>query len=84
MNNPTTYSVGDARAAFADILNRVAYSGETVTIVKYGEPVAKVVPISPKITDETINKYFGMWKNAPWAKYVGKPSRRFRKRTIAW
>lgn len=83
MNSPTTYSVGDARAAFADILNRVAYSGETVTIVKHGEPVARITPVVPKISEETVNKYFGMWKNEPWAKNLGKPSRKFRRRKTA-
>lgn len=82
MNNPTTYSVGDARAAFADILNRVAYSGETVTILKHGEPMARITPVAPALSDETINKYFGIWKNEPWAKKVGKPSRKFRKNRI--
>lgn len=82
MNNPTTYSVGDARAAFADILNRVAYSGEIVTILKHGEPMARITPVAPKISEEIINKYFGIWKNEPWTKKVGKPSRRFRKNRI--
>jgi len=82
MNNPTTYSVGDARAAFADILNRVAYSGETVTIVKHGEPVARITPVVPKISDDIINKHFGIWKNEVWVKKIGKPSRRFRRRKI--
>lgn len=83
MNNPTSYSVGDARAAFADILNRVAYSGETVTIMKHGEPVARIIPVIPKISEETVNKYFGIWKHESWAKNLGKPSRRFRRRKIA-
>lgn len=79
MAEPTSYSVAEARSAFADILNRVAYSGEIVTIVKYGEPVARITPIIPKISQETINAYFGMWKDKPWARDIGKPSRRFRK-----
>lgn len=79
MAAPTTYSVGDARSAFADILNRVAYSGEVITIVKYGEPVAKVIPMRDTVSRATIAKYFGVWAGKSWAKDVGKPSRRVRK-----
>lgn len=82
MNNSTTYSVGAARNAFADILNRVAYSGEVVTIVKYGEPIAKLIPVSGVLPEAIVSKYFGIWSNKPWAKLVGKPSRKIRKNCV--
>ena len=82
MNNSTTYSVGDARAAFSDILHRVAYSGETVTILKHGEPMVKVIPVRAVVSEDVMVKYFGAWRGKAWAKGVGKPSRRFRKNRI--
>lgn len=82
MNNPTVYSVGDARAEFADILNRVAYSGEIVTIVKRGAPMVRVIPARSAVTAEKIAKYFGIWRNKTWAKSIGKPSRYFRKNRV--
>jgi prevent-host-death family protein len=82
MNDPTTYSVGDARAAFSDILNRVAYRGETVTIEKHGEPVARLVPVLKEESTKTSDMYFGMWKDKSWASRVGKPSRRLNRPSI--
>ena len=79
MNTSNIYSVGDARAAFADILNKVAYSGEVVTILKHGMPVVRVIPARSAATAEKITKYFGLWKSKAWAKSIGKPSRRMRK-----
>lgn len=83
MNTSTTYSVADARAEFADILNRVAYSGEVVTIIKYGEPVVRMIPVRSSLSTTAIAKYFGIWRDKAWAKSVGKPSRRFGKNRIA-
>lgn len=83
MNSTTTYSVGDARSAFAEILNRVAYSGEVVTIVKHGEPMVRVIPARSSVSSEAFAKYFGIWRDKPWAKTVGKASRRFRKNRFA-
>ena len=83
MNTPTSYSVADARVAFADILNRVAYTGEVVTILKYGEPVARMIPVRSSLSTITMAKYFGMWRGKSWAKSVGKESRRIRKNRTA-
>ena len=41
-----TYSlnVAEAKKRFSDLLGRVAYGGETVTITRRGRPMAKLVP----------------------------------------
>lgn len=78
----TTYSIADARRDFAEIVSRVSFAGETVTIKRYGTPVARIIPIVTNVSEEIINKYFGVWKREPWAKTVGKPSRKFRKNRI--
>lgn len=82
MNSTSTYSVGDARSAFAEILNRVAFSGEVVTIVKHGEPMVRVIPARNPFSAKAFAKYFGIWRDKPWAKSIGKPSRRFRKNRV--
>jgi antitoxin (DNA-binding transcriptional repressor) of toxin-antitoxin stability system len=38
-------SIGQARASFSDISNRVAYSGERVIIDRHHKPVMALVPI---------------------------------------
>ncbi len=45
--NKNTYSMGEARARFTEILEKVL-AGEEVTLTKYNLPVVKVV----KIDDE--------------------------------
>jgi prevent-host-death family protein len=42
------YNVHDAKTHFSRILEQVA-TGEEVVINKAGEPVAKVVPLHPKV-----------------------------------
>ncbi len=37
-------SVAVAKRTFGDLLSRVAYGRETVTILRYGKPVARLVP----------------------------------------
>ena len=38
-------SVSEARNDFAEIVNRAAYGGERVRVVRRGRPVAAIVPI---------------------------------------
>ena len=45
---PTMMSVHEAKANFSGILSEVADKLTSITIMRYGRPVAKIVPISPK------------------------------------
>lgn len=40
-----TVSVADAKKYLSDILGRVAYGKETITITKRGKPVAEIIPV---------------------------------------
>lgn len=42
-------NVAEAKRSFSDLLGRVAYGKETITITRRGKPMAKLVPIG---TDE--------------------------------
>src|SRR5207245_3906330 len=44
---PTTSNLhgADAKRHFADLLGRVAYGGETITITRRGKPMARLVPL---------------------------------------
>ena len=78
MNTKTTVSVAQAREEFAEILNRVSYMGEVITIAKYNKPMVKIIPALRPLPANIISKYFGMWKGKSWAEAVGKGSRSFR------
>jgi prevent-host-death family protein len=43
---PARVTVSDARRTFADLVNRVAYGNERITIVRHGRAVAAIVPMS--------------------------------------
>ncbi|HEY5866537.1 MAG TPA: type II toxin-antitoxin system prevent-host-death family antitoxin [Candidatus Tectomicrobia bacterium] len=52
----TTINVADAKRHFADLLGRVAYGGETITITRRGKPMARLVPleaetVAPHVAD---------------------------------
>lgn len=38
-------SISEARQSFADLVNRAAYRGERVRVVRHGRAVAAIVPI---------------------------------------
>ena len=40
-------NVADAKRYFSDLLGRVAYKHETITITRRGKPMAKLVPVGP-------------------------------------
>jgi prevent-host-death family protein len=46
MPKTTTINVADAKRHFADLLGRVAYGGETITITRRGKPMARLVPVN--------------------------------------
>jgi prevent-host-death family protein len=53
---PSTVSVAEAKQHLSELLGRVAFAGETVTIAKRGKPMAKLVPVStpdiaPRLAD---------------------------------
>lgn len=41
---PVTVSVAEAKKSLSELLGRVAYGKETITILKRGKPMAKLVP----------------------------------------
>ena len=45
---PTMVSVHEAKANFSSILSEVEDKLTIITIMRYGRPVAKIVPIAPK------------------------------------
>ena len=45
---PTMMSVHEAKANFSGILSEVEDKLTIITIMRYGRPVAKIVPITPK------------------------------------
>ena len=82
----STYTASDARNDFSEILSAVLFRGETVTIKRHGQPVAKVIPVKgesgKKDVAGMVKKYFGVWRGKKWAVAVGKPSRYFRPRSL--
>lgn len=44
--SPDPVSVSEARETFADLVNRVAYGNERITVVRHGRAVAAIVPMS--------------------------------------
>ena len=52
----STVSVAEAKQHLSELLGRVAFAGETVTISKRGKPMAKLVPVdtpdtAPRLAD---------------------------------
>ena len=75
------WSVADARNNLAEIVNRVAFSNEEITIEKHGKPIVKIVPIVRKrVSDEMLREFSGIWKGKSWANKIGRKARSFRGR----
>lgn len=47
----TEFAAADAKARFAELLGR-AEAGEEITIRRHGAPVAKLVPVTSKLSTE--------------------------------
>lgn len=47
----TEFPVAEAKARFSELLGRVE-AGEEITIRRHGTPVAKLVPVTPKLSIE--------------------------------
>lgn len=70
----TTVSATELKNKVSDVLNEVAFKGNTAIIERHGKIIAKLVP--PSNLDNVLNKYFGALPDFP---DVTK-SRRSRKR----
>jgi prevent-host-death family protein len=46
VEKPSQVGVADAKKWLSELLGRVAYGGETITIVKRGRPMARLVPVA--------------------------------------
>ena len=46
MSSEYFISVTDARGQLADLVNRVSYTGEHVTLTRHGRPMAVLVPVA--------------------------------------
>lgn len=47
----TEFAVAEAKARFSELIGR-AEAGEEITIRRHGAPVAKLVPVAPKLSVE--------------------------------
>lgn len=52
-------SVAEAKKHFSDLLGRVAYGGERITILKRGKPMAVMVPPTEVAGEEHLSKIEG-------------------------
>ena len=82
--NTYTISATELKKNTSEVLNRVFYEKITAIVKRHGKPYAKIVPPEHTHTgenlDKLLKKYYGIWKDEPWAKNIGKKSRYFRKR----
>jgi prevent-host-death family protein len=60
----TEYSVAEAKKHFSELLGRVAYGGERITIAKRGKPLAVLVPPIAEPGSDHISKVEGWLENA--------------------
>lgn len=52
----TSLSVTDAARGFSDLISRIRYRGESVTLFKGGKPVAKLSPVPQPLTGAELAK----------------------------
>ena len=50
MAKTTSINVAEAKRHLANLLGRVAYGGETITITRRGKPMARLVPVDVEAT----------------------------------
>lgn len=64
---PPSMTVSEARQAFADVVNRVAYGKERVTVARHGRDLVAIVPMSDVYLLEAIeaDKRPGVGQEAP-------------------
>ncbi len=45
-------TVTEARVRMAELVNRVAYGGETIFLCRHGQRVAMLAPLSPQVSGQ--------------------------------
>lgn len=74
------YSVAEAKKHFSELLSRVAYGGERITIAKRGKPLAILVPSSLEPDSDHLSRVEGwLENNDPFFKIVNQTVQRRRK-----
>ena len=72
MNN-NEYSVAEAKKHFSELLSRVAYGNERITIAKRGKPLAILVPPHAEHSPDHLSKVEGWLENSdPFFKIVNQ------------
>jgi prevent-host-death family protein len=67
------YSVGEAKKHFSELLSRVAYGGERITIAKRGKPLAMLVPTALEPDADHLSRVEGwLESNDPFFKIVSQ------------
>ncbi len=74
------YSVGEAKKHFSELLSRVAYGGERITIAKRGKPLAMLVPPAMEPESDHLSRVEGwLENNDPFFKIVDQTVQRRQK-----
>ena len=60
----TAYSVAEAKKHFSELLSRVAYGGERITIAKRGKPLAMLVPSALEPDSDHLSRVEGWLENS--------------------
>jgi prevent-host-death family protein len=82
--NKVTVSATELKNNTSEILNRVEYGKETVSISKHGKIVADIVPRkepAPLVVKESFKDFYGALPDFPSVEEI-RSARRKRKRTI--
>ena len=71
------YSVGEAKKHFSELLSRVAYRGERITIAKRGKPLAMLVSPALEPDSDHLSRVEGWLENAdPFFKIIDRTVQR--------
>ena len=73
---PTEVSVSEARQTFADLVNRVAYGNERITVARHGRSVAAIVPIADLQRLEALDAATGIGERHAAPTATAAPQRR--------
>ena len=68
---PTMMSVNEAKANFSGMLSEVESGLVSFTIMRYGRPIARVVPIDEGWNGRRVN--LGAYGNTPWSTMTAFP-----------
>jgi prevent-host-death family protein len=73
MMSKIEYSVAEAKKHFSELLSRVAFRGERITIAKRGKPLAMLVPSAAEPASDHLSKVEGCLENDdPFFKIVNQ------------